>query len=117
MPQVSISRGALRELSERMSRYQCPTGLRIVGPFDQDSRAPDSVEEAWALEKLYGPPQRWVLNIVPLDELDEEMVEPSESFQIVKLNGIPVGILTSKPAQRLHIELHGDAIRVYELDA
>ena len=63
------------------------------------------------------PPQRWVLNIVPLDELEEKAVEPSESFHVEGVSGIAVGILTSKTVPRLHIELHGDAIRVYELDA
>jgi hypothetical protein len=75
MPQVSISQSALRELRERMSRHECPTGVRIMGPFEEDSRAPDSVEEAWLLEKLYGPPQRWVLEIVPLEEFQDEDME------------------------------------------
>ena len=99
-----------------MSRYECPTGVRIVGPFEEDSRAPESVEEAWVLEKLYGPPQRWVLKIVPLEEFQEEDMEPSETFHVGVFKGIRVGVITSKPIQRLHIELNGDAIRVYELD-
>jgi hypothetical protein len=117
MPQVSISRSALRELRERMSSYECPTGVRIMGPFEEDSRAPDSVEEAWLLEKLYGPPQRWVLEIVPLEEFQDEDMESSEHLHVGEFKGIPVGVLTSKPVQRLHIELNGDAIRVFELDA
>ena len=117
MPQVSIARGALRELRERMARYECPTGIQITGPLEEDCRAPESVEDAWILEKLYGPPQRWVLNIVPVDELDEKAIDTGESFHLQEVSGISVGVLTSKAVPRLHIELHGDVIRVYELDA
>jgi hypothetical protein len=88
-----------------------------MGPFEEDSRAPDSVKEAWLLEKLYGPPQRWVLEIVPLEEFQDEDMESSEHLHVGEFKGIPVGVLTSKPVQRLHIELNGDGLRVFELDA
>ena len=117
MPHVSIARPALRELRERMARYKRPAAIRITGPYENDCRAPESVEDAWLIEKLYGPPQRWVLNIVPLDELEEEAIDPGESFHVEEVSGISVGIHTSKIVQRLHIELHGDAVRVHELDA
>jgi len=117
MPHVSISSRALSEIRERMARYKRATGIRITGPLEEDCRAPDSIEEAWVIEKLYGPPQRWVFNVVPLDELTEESVDPGESFHVEEVNGVSIGILTSKTVERLHIDLHGDAIRVYELDA
>jgi hypothetical protein len=116
-PQVSITRGALRELRERMARYKYPTGICITGPMEDDCRAPDSIEEAWLLEKLYGPPQRWVFDVVPLAELQAPSVDAGERYSVTQVRGITVGILTSKTVSRLSIELHGDAIRVYELDA
>jgi len=117
VPHVSITRSALRELRDRMARYDYPTGLSITGPFERDSRAPESVEEAWLIEKLYGPPQRWVLAIVPLWELAATTPDPGESFLLQHFSGLSVGILTSKTVARLSIELAGDAVRVYELDA
>lgn len=116
-PHISLTRSALRELHERMARYAYPTGICITGPFDEDPRAPDSIEEAWLLEKLYGPPQRWVLDIVPLGELTAPSIEPGEFFFVKKISGIVVGVLTSKTVSRLSVELYRDAIRVYELDA
>jgi hypothetical protein len=116
MARVSIARSALRELRERIAQYPYPVGVRIIGPLQEDCRAPESLEDAWLIEKLYGPPQRWVLTIVPLDEFDEGTVDPGESFHVENIGGIPIGILTSKTVQRLHIELHGDAIRVQEID-
>jgi hypothetical protein len=117
VPHASITRGALRELRNRMARYDYPTGLCITGPFERDCRAPESVEEAWLLEKLYGPPQRWVLAIVPLWELAATTPDPGEFFLLQHFSGLSVGILTSKTVSRLSIELAGDAVRVYELDA
>ena len=116
-PKVSITRNALRELRERMARYSYPTGARITGPFEEDCRAPDSVEEAWLLEMLYGPAQRWVLDIVPLQELSVLALDPGESFFVVEVSGVSVGVLTSKTIWRLSVELYRDALRVYELDA
>lgn len=117
MPQVSIAHSALRELRERMTRYDSPTGIWIIGPMQEDCRAPESVEDAWLLEKLYGRPPRWVLDIVPI-EIVKEPIEPTEGFYYVEeVSGITIGILTSKTVQRLRIELRGDAIRVYEPDA
>jgi hypothetical protein len=117
MPHVSITRSALSELRERMARYNYPTGICITGPFEQDCRAPESVEEAWLIEKLYGPAPRWVLHIVPLQELVAPSVDPGESFYLREVCGIAVGIHTSKTVSRLSIELYGDAIRLLELDA
>ena len=116
-PRVSITRGALRELRERMARYDYATAVRITGPFEQDCRAPDSVEEAWLLEKLYGHPQRWVLDIVPLQELSAPSLEPGEWFSVEEVGGVLVGVLMSKTVSRLSVELYRDALRVYELDA
>jgi hypothetical protein len=117
IPQVSITRSALRELRERMARYEYPTGICITGPMENDCRAPGSLEEAWFLEKLYGPPPLWVFHIAPLDELAAPSVDPGERYFSTQVSGITVGILTSKTVSRLSMELHGDAIRVYELDA
>jgi hypothetical protein len=117
IPHMSITRSALNELSERMAKYDYSTAVRITGPFEQDCRAPASVEEAWLLEKLYGPAPRWVLDIVSLPELAAELPDPGETFRVVEVSGIVVGVLTSKTVERLSIELHGDAIRVLELDA
>lgn len=115
-PHISITRSALRELHERMGRYDHPTGICITGPFEEDPRAPASIEEAWLLERIYGPPQRWVLDIVPLDELSAPAADPGEFFFVQKCSGILVGVLTSKTVSRLSVELYRDAIRVYELD-
>jgi hypothetical protein len=117
IPHVSITRSALSVLRERMARYDYPTGLCITGPFEQDCRAPESVEEAWLIERLYGPPQRWILTIVPLWELAATAPDPGEFFLFQRFSGLSVGILTSKTVSRLSVELSGDAIRVYELDA
>ncbi len=54
--------------------------------------------------------------LVPLDELEEKILEPGEHFYFEKVSGISVGILTSKAVARLHVALHGAAIRVYEPD-
>lgn len=78
---------------------------------------PDSIEEAWLSEQLYGPPQRWILHVVALEELAAPPIDPGEMFCVERVCGITVGILTSKTVSRLSIELHGDAIRVYEFDA
>lgn len=116
-PRISIARSALRELRERMARYAYPTGICIMGPLEEDSRAPDSVEEAWLLEKLYGPPQRWILSIVPLEEFAEPSVDPGETLHVEQIFGVTVGVRTSKTVSHLSVELRGDAIRVYEVDA
>jgi len=117
VPHVSITRSALRELRERMVQYDYPTGICITGPFEEDCRAPGNLEEAWVLEKLYGPPQRWVLDIVPLQELSAPSFDPGEAFFVAQVDGLSVGVLTTKTVSRLSIELYRDAIRVYELDA
>ncbi len=116
-PHVSITRSALRELQERIARYNYPTGVCIAGPFEQDCRAPESVEEAWVLEKLYGPPQRWVLDIVPTSELSAPSIDRGEFFFVQDVAGVSVAVLTTKTVSRLSVELYRDAIRVYELDA
>ncbi|HXZ51274.1 MAG TPA: hypothetical protein VEH51_04670 [Burkholderiales bacterium] len=116
-PLISITRSALRELRELMARCDYRTGICITGPFEEDPRAPDSIEEAWLLEKLYGPPQRWVLDIVPLRDLSAPSLDPGERFFVQEVSGIQVGVLTSKTVSRLSVEFYRDAIRVYELDA
>ena len=100
-----------------MARFKYPTGICITGPMEEDCRAPESIEEAWLLEKLYGRPQRWVFAIVPLEELHAPSVDAGERYCVVEVRGIEVGILTSKTVSHLSIELNGDAIRVYELEA
>jgi hypothetical protein len=115
-PRVSFTKSALHELRERMARYSYPTGIWIMGPLEEDCRAPESIEEAWLIEKLYGPPQRWVLDIVRLEELVAPEVDPPEMFCVGRVCGITVGILSSKTVSRLSVELHGDALRVVEVD-
>ena len=116
-PRISIARSALDELRDRMVRHDYPTGLCIMGPFAEDYRAPGSLEEAWHLEKLYGRSPRWVLQIVALDELASPSLEPGELFYLEKISGISVGVLTSKTVSWLNVELLGDSICVFELDA
>lgn len=116
IPHVTITRSALSELRERMARHDYPTGVCITGPFEQDCRAPESVEEAWLLERLYGPAPRWVLDIVPLREFAAPSADPGESFYVTDVSGLDVGIHTTKTVSRLSIELYGEAIRVRELD-
>jgi hypothetical protein len=117
MPQVSIAQDALAELRERMAKHQNPTGLLIMGPMEEDPRAPESLEEAWALEKVYGPPQRWILDILPLGVLNQVPVETREVFYSQDVAGIHVGVLSTCPVNLLRVELHGDSIRVFEPDA
>jgi hypothetical protein len=116
MPRVSITNAALRELRDRMAKRDCPSGIWIIGPLQEDCRAPASVEDAWLIEKLYGPPPRWILDIVPVEALEQPRVERGESFHVETVQDIAVGILTSKTVERLSIELHGDTIRVFERD-
>ena len=82
-----------------------------------DCRAPDSLKEAWLLERAYGPPPRWVIDIVPRRTLEETPIEPGETLQIQDVSGIRVGLLTSKEVPHLAIDLKGDSLRVLELDA
>jgi len=113
-PRISITRSAISEIRDRMSRFKCPTGICIVGPHPEDARAPDSIEEAWLLEKLYGRAQRWTLDIVPVEELTPQNTDAGEVFWRQTVCGIEVGVLTTKAPYRLHIELVDDAIRVSE---
>jgi hypothetical protein len=83
----------------------------------EDCRAPASLEEAWMIETVYGPAPRWVLDIVPLDAFDDPAVERGETLYLEKVGDISVGVLSSKTVRELSVELRGDAIRVYELDA
>ena len=117
MPQVSIAQNALLELRERMAKYQSPTGILIMGPMEENSLAPDSIEEAWMLERLYGPPQRWILDILPLEEITQVPDESREMFYSQDIDGLHITILTNKTVEQLRIELHGDSIRVFEPDA
>ena len=100
-----------------MARYDYSTGICIMGPLAEDPRAPTSVEEAWLLERLYGPAPRWTLSIVPLEELAATPVDPGETLHLGKVYGITVAILTSRTVSHLRVELHGDALRIHEVDA
>ena len=113
-PRISITRSAISEIHNRMSRFECPPGIYIVGPHLEDARAPDSIEEAWLLEKLYGPAQRWTLDIVPVEELTSQNTDAGELFRRQTVCGIEVGVLTTKAPYQLHVELVDDAIRVGE---
>jgi hypothetical protein len=117
MTNVTISRCARRELLNRMGRYAAVTAILIIGPLLNDCRAPDSLEEAWLLERLYGPPQRWVLDIVPLHAIANVPVEPGETLHVQDVAGMRVAVLTSKTVPQLQVDLRGDSLRVYEVDA
>ena len=91
-------------------------GICITGPYEEDCRAPSSLEEAWLLEKLYGRAPRWVLDIVPLRELVKPALDPGELFWVAETYGLRVGIHTTKTVSHLRVELCRDAIRVYEYD-
>ena len=117
MTRISIFNGARRELLNRMAYFAFATAVLITGPMLHDCRAPDSLEEAWLLERAYGPPQRWILDIVPRRTLEETPIEPGETLQIQDVSGIRVGLLTSKTVPHLAIDLKGDSLRVLELDA
>jgi len=117
MTRIEISNSARRELLGRMKRYAAVTAILIIGPLLNDCRAPDSLEEAWLLERLYGPPQRWVLDIVPLHALENMPVDPGETLHVQYVAGIRVAVLTSKTVPQLQIDLRGDSLRVYEVDA
>ena len=112
MSRISFTGDALRELQERMAQSKRALGVSIAGPFDYDIRAADNAEEAWAVQKLYGPAQRWVLNLLPLEIFGDTV---AQGFHLEEIGGIPVRILAREPMPRLRVELHGDAIRVYEI--
>ena len=108
---------ARRELLERMACFAFATAVLITGPMLHDCRAPDSVEEAWILERAYGPPQRWVLDIVSKRSLEKTPVDSGETLQIQDVSGIRVAVLSSKDVPHLAIDLRGDSLRVLEIDA
>jgi hypothetical protein len=117
MTRISIFNSARRELLKRMAVFAFATAVLVTGPMVHDCRAPDSLEEAWLLERAYGPPPRWVIEIVPRDTLEKTPLEAGESLQIQDVSGIRVGLLTSKDVAHLAIDLRGDSLRVLELDA
>ncbi len=117
MTRISIFGSARRELLNRMAYFAFATAVLITGPMLNDCRAPDSVEEAWLLERAYGPPPRWVIDIVPRPALEKVPVEPGEILQVQDVSGIRVGVLSSKDVPHLAIDLKGDSLRVFEIDA
>ena len=112
MSRVSFTGDALREVRERLAQSKRPLGVSIVGPLDRDTRASENPEEAWAVQKLYGPPQRWVLTLLPLVAFDAAIAPGSH---LEEVSGLRVLIRTPEPIPHLRVELHGDAIRVYEI--
>ena len=117
MTRISIFSSARRELLARMARFAFATAVLITGPMLHDCRAPESVEEAWILERAYGPPQRWVIDIVPKRSLEKTPVDSGETLQIQDVSGIRVAVLSSKDVPHLAIDLRGDSLRVLEIDA
>jgi hypothetical protein len=117
MTRISIFGNARREILERMACFAFATAVLVTGPMLHDCRAPDSVEEAWLLERAYGPPQRWVIDIIPTRALERIPVEPGETLQVLEVSGLRVGILSSKDVPHLAIDLKGDSLRVLEIDA
>ena len=117
MTRISIFSSARCELKKRMACFAFATAVLITGPMLHDCRAPDSLEEAWLLERAYGPSPRWVIDIVPRRTLEETPIEPGETLQIQDVSGIRVGLHASKDAPHLAINLRGDSLRVLEFDA
>jgi len=111
---LSITSDALRELRERIARSNWPVCVQIGGPFDYDVRAPDNPEEAYAVQKLYGPAPRWVLNLVPAEVIGNAT---QQGFHVEEIGGISLLISVCEPVPHLCVELRGDTIRVYEVDA
>jgi hypothetical protein len=117
MSQVSITRDALSELRERIARCRSPSGICIIGPLEDRVWPSDSLEEAWLIEKLYGPRPRWVLHLMPLDVIGRTPHPSTPNVHFEEVCGMPMQVWTAEPIPRLSIELHGDAIRVCEVDA
>jgi hypothetical protein len=117
MGQISITHDAVRELHERMARYEYPAGIWIIGPIDV-GYAPleDSVEAEWLLERAYGRAQRWTVVVVSLGCL-EPPVPKRGVFHVEEASGIPLAVLSHTAVPRLRVELHGDCIHVHEVDA
>jgi hypothetical protein len=102
-PRVTIMSSALAELRDRMARYKYRTGICITGPYEQDCRAPADLEEAWLLDKLYGRAPRWVLEVIPLEDLSRLSLEPGEMLWVGEVSGVRVGIHTTKTVSHLNI--------------
>jgi hypothetical protein len=89
----------------------------IVGPLDDRSWSYDDLEEAWQLEKLYGKPQRWSIHLMPLGARENVREAIDRNLHIEEVGGITFEVWTSPPAPRLKVELHGDVLHVFEIDA
>jgi len=117
MMRISIFSSARRELITRMAQLAVVAVVLVTGPMAEDCRAPANIEEAWLLEQVYGPAPRWMIDVVPERTLSTLPVEPEETLHVVDVAGIRVAVLTSKSVTHLGIELLGDRLRVYEIDA
>jgi hypothetical protein len=113
---ISIFSSARRELMTRMAQLAVIAVVLIMGPMVEDCRAPANLEEAWLIEQLYGPAQRWVIDVVPEQALETLSLEPGEQLIVEDVGGIRVAVLTSKTVDHLGIEYIGDRLRVYEID-
>ena len=114
---ISIFGSARRELIARMAQVALFAVVLITGPMADDCRAPTNLEEAWLLEQLYGPAQRWIIDVVPEQALRGLAVDPGETLYVEDVGGIRVAVLTSKTVDHLAIEMLGGRLRVYEIDA
>ena len=114
MPRVSITGDALRELEQRMARSGSPGSILIIGPVEDPAWPASNLEEAWHIEKLYGRRPRWSLHVTQF-EMGEQL--PFVHFHAEDVGGISVKVLLAVPIPSLSIELHGDVIRVREVDA
>ena len=97
-----------------MARAASPSGILILGPVEDKAWPASSFEEAWHLEKLYGPRPRWSLHLTQFERVEQL---PAVHFHAEDIAGISVQVLSAVPIPNLSIELHGDAIRVREVDA
>jgi hypothetical protein len=117
MSRVSIARDALRELRERIASSRFESGVCIIGPLEDRAWPSNDLEEAWQLEKLYGKPQRWSLHLMPLGGREQTRGAIGRNVHVEEVDGIPVEVWTPASTLRLRIELRGDALHVYEIDA
>ena len=119
MPRISITRAALREVRQRLAAFPIANCVRITGPSEAIGPSEASwwletdLEDVRLLEKLYGKPPRWRLELSPRGAGKA----PTRDVYREEIEGIGFEIFTSKPVPSLHVELYREALRVHEVDA
>jgi hypothetical protein len=100
-----------------MASSKSRSGILIIGLNEDLSWSPDNLEEAWQLEKVYGPRPRWSIYVLPFETLQQPSAKSGVDFHIEQVSGLSVEVWSAVSVPRLRIELHGDAICVCEVDA